>query len=87
MRRLRSCAPLASRVLGLLVAVGLGAVAVSVAGSIVFAALCVPRSARRLSRGTGTGPLPAAAMGALLLSASDLVAITLRRRARSRWAW
>ncbi|NEA08847.1 iron chelate uptake ABC transporter family permease subunit, partial [Streptomyces sp. SID10692] len=33
--------------------------------------------ARRLSRGTGTGLLPAAAMGALLLSASDLVAISL----------
>ncbi|MCX4654369.1 FecCD family ABC transporter permease [Streptomyces microflavus] len=66
-----------TRVLVLLVAVGLSAVAVSVAGPIVFVALCAPHLARRLSRGTGTGMLPAAAMGALLLSASDLVAITL----------
>ncbi|MFI9187812.1 FecCD family ABC transporter permease [Streptomyces californicus] len=66
-----------TRLLVLLIAVGLSAVAVSAAGPIVFVALCAPQLARRLSRGTGTGLLPAAAMGALLLSASDLVAISL----------
>lgn len=66
-----------TRVMVLLIAVGLSAVAVSVAGPIVFVVLCAPQLARRLSRGTGTGLLPAAAMGALLLSASDLVAETL----------
>ncbi|ESU48753.1 ABC transporter permease protein [Streptomyces sp. HCCB10043] len=66
-----------TRVFVLLIAVGLSAVAVSAAGPIVFVALCAPQLARRLGRGTGTGLLPAAAMGALLLSASDLVAISL----------
>ncbi|MFD9844392.1 FecCD family ABC transporter permease [Streptomyces parvus] len=66
-----------TRVFVLLIAVGLSAVAVSAAGPIVFVALCAPQLARRLGRGTGTGLLPAAAMGALLLCASDLVAISL----------
>ncbi|MFB8102388.1 iron chelate uptake ABC transporter family permease subunit [Streptomyces sp. NPDC056007] len=66
-----------TRALVLLVAVGLGAVAVSVAGPIVFVALCAPQLARLLGRDGGTGLLPAASMGALLLSASDPVATTL----------
>ncbi|MFF7015498.1 iron chelate uptake ABC transporter family permease subunit [Streptomyces sp. CS065A] len=67
-----------TRALVLLVAVGLGAVAVSVAGPIVFVTLCAPQLARLLGRDGGrTGLLPAASMGALLLSASDPVATTL----------
>ncbi|MFH8477570.1 iron chelate uptake ABC transporter family permease subunit [Streptomyces sp. NPDC018055] len=66
-----------TRALVLLVAVGLGAVAVSVAGPIVFVTLCAPQLACLLGRDGGTGLLPAASMGALLLSASDPVATTL----------
>ncbi|MCS0635032.1 iron chelate uptake ABC transporter family permease subunit [Streptomyces sp. LP05-1] len=65
------------RLLVLLVAVGLSAVAVSAAGPIVFVALAAPQLARRLTRGTGTGLLPATAMGALLLSAADLLTLHL----------
>ncbi len=58
--------------------VGLGvaliAVVTAAAGPISFVALAAPQLARRLTRGPGVQVLPAAAMGALLLSASDLVA-------------
>ncbi|MFF8961502.1 iron chelate uptake ABC transporter family permease subunit [Streptomyces globisporus] len=66
-----------TRVSVLLIAVGLSAVAVPAAGPIVFVALCATQLARRLGRSTGTGLLPAAAMGALPLSASYLAAISL----------
>jgi len=60
--------------LGLIAAgVGLAAGAAAAAGPIAFVALAAPQLARRLTRATGPGVLPAAAMGALLLVASDLI--------------
>lgn len=60
--------------LGLIAAgVGLAAAAAAAAGPIAFVALAAPQIARRLTRATGPGVLPAAAMGALLLVASDLI--------------
>ncbi|MBD8080031.1 iron chelate uptake ABC transporter family permease subunit [Cellulosimicrobium arenosum] len=56
------------------VGVALVAVATAVAGPISFVALAAPQLARRLTRGAGVQVLPAAAMGAVLLAASDLVA-------------
>lgn len=56
------------------VGVALIAVVTAAAGPISFVALAAPQLARRLTRGAGVQVLPAAAMGALLLSASDLVA-------------
>lgn len=58
----------------LLVGVALAAVAVSASGPIVFVALAAPQIARRLTGGRTTGLLPSAAVGALLLSLSDLLA-------------
>jgi iron complex transport system permease protein len=58
----------------LLIGVALAAVAVSASGPIVFVALAAPQIARRLTGGRTTGLLPAAAVGALLLSLSDLIA-------------
>ncbi|MEJ3748224.1 iron chelate uptake ABC transporter family permease subunit [Actinomycetes bacterium KLBMP 9797] len=54
------------------VSVALVAVATAVAGPISFVALAAPQLARRLTRSAGPGLMPAALMGALLLSASDL---------------
>jgi iron complex transport system permease protein len=56
------------------VAVGLAAAGTAAAGPIAFVALAAPQLARRLTRATGPGVLPAAAMGAALLLTSDLVA-------------
>jgi iron complex transport system permease protein len=57
------------------VAVGLAAVSVTVAGPIGFVAFIAPHLARRLARASGTGIIPAAAaVGALLLIASDIAA-------------
>ncbi|MGH3621349.1 MAG: FecCD family ABC transporter permease [Sciscionella sp.] len=56
----------------LLISVGLAATATAMAGPIAFVALAAPQLARRLTRTTGPGLLPAGLMGALLLSASDL---------------
>lgn len=58
----------------ILLAVGLTAVATSVAGPIVFVALAAPQLAKRLTRAAGPGVLPAALMGGLLLVVSDLAA-------------
>lgn len=58
----------------LLVGVALAAVAVSASGPIAFVALASPQIARRLTGGRTTGLLPAAAVGALLLGLSDLIA-------------
>ena len=61
--------------LGLLVlGVALTAVATAAAGPIAFVALAAPQVAKRLTRSAGVAMVPAAAMGALLLAASDLAA-------------
>jgi iron complex transport system permease protein len=56
-----------------LVATALAALATASAGPIGFVALVAPQIARRLVGGRSLGLLPAAASGALLLVASDLV--------------
>jgi len=62
--------------LGLVVvAVVLAALAVAVAGPVGFVAFIAPHIARRLADTSGAGALPAsAAVGALLVLASDLAA-------------
>lgn len=61
-----------TRLLLIVAGVGLAAIATAACGPITFVALAAPQLARRLTRSTGPGLLPAAAMGALLLAASDL---------------
>jgi iron complex transport system permease protein len=56
------------------VAVALVAVGTASAGPIAFVALAAPQLARRLTGSAAPGIIPAALMGALLLSASDLLA-------------
>ena len=51
----------------------LAAVWVATAGPIGFVALAAPQIARRLARAPGTGILPAAAMGALVMVVSELL--------------
>jgi iron complex transport system permease protein len=63
-----------SRLALVLVGVGLTAVATASTGPIAFVALAAPQIARRLTRSAEPGLIPAAAMGALLLAASDLAA-------------
>jgi iron complex transport system permease protein len=64
-----------ARLLLVLGAVGLAAVSVTVAGPIGFVAFIAPHLARRLARASGSGVIPAsAALGALLLITSDIVA-------------
>lgn len=64
-----------SRLSLLLVAVALTAMSVAAVGPIAFVAFIAPHLARRLTRTTGAGLLPAsAAVGALLVVAADLVA-------------
>ncbi len=58
----------------LLTGVALAAVGVASAGPIGFVALVSPQIARRLVGGSSAALLPSAAVGALLLVASDLVA-------------
>ncbi|MFC5156781.1 FecCD family ABC transporter permease [Streptomyces amakusaensis] len=58
----------------LVTSVGLTAVATAAAGPIAFVALAAPQLARRLTRSAGSGLLPAALMGALLLVVGDLAA-------------
>ena len=60
--------------LALLLGVALTAVATAAAGPIAFVALAAPQLARRLTRSPGVAMVPAAAMGALLLVASDFLA-------------
>ncbi|GAA1641558.1 FecCD family ABC transporter permease [Actinoplanes couchii] len=55
-------------------AVVLAAASTAAAGPVSFVALAAPHLAARLSRGSGPGVLPAAAMGALLMTGSDWVA-------------
>jgi iron complex transport system permease protein len=56
------------------VALLLAALATAAAGPVAFVALAAPQLAARLTRSAGPGLLPAAAMGALLLLASDQLA-------------
>lgn len=60
------------RLYALTAAVLLSAVATACVGPVTFVALSAPQLARRLTGSTGVGVLPAALMGALVLSASDL---------------
>lgn len=64
----------ASRGALLLVGVALAALATTSAGPVAFVALVAPQIARRLTGGRTLALLPAAACGALLLVAADLVA-------------
>lgn len=54
--------------------VALAAAGTAAAGPVGFVALAAPQLARRLTRGSGAGIAAAAAMGALLLVTSDVVA-------------
>ncbi|WP_329562743.1 iron chelate uptake ABC transporter family permease subunit [Streptomyces uncialis] len=56
----------------LVTSVALTAVATAAAGPIAFVALAAPQLARRLTGSPGAGLVPAALMGALLLTAADL---------------
>jgi len=58
----------------MLVGVALTAIATGIAGPIAFVALAAPQIARRLAGSAGVALMPAAAMGALLLAASDVLA-------------
>lgn len=60
-----------------LVSVGLTAVAVTAAGPVVLVAVAAGPVARGLTRSAGTGVVPAALVGALLVSAADVVASDL----------
>ncbi|MCK9248170.1 MAG: iron chelate uptake ABC transporter family permease subunit [Solirubrobacteraceae bacterium] len=62
------------RLLAVLVGVGLSASVVAVAGPIAFVALSAPQIAQRLTGTAGVTFPAAAAMGALLLAVSDVVA-------------
>jgi iron complex transport system permease protein len=63
-----------SRTVLALAAVGLAAGATAAAGPIAFVALAAPPLAARLTRGPRSGLLPAALMGAALLTAGDWAA-------------
>ena len=63
-----------TRLLAVLVAIGLATAAVSVAGPIAFIALTAPQIARRLSRSAGPNVALSALMGAFLLTFADLLA-------------
>ena len=58
----------------LVVGVGLVAVACAAAGPVSFVALAAPQIARRLTASPGVGLVPSAAMGAVLLLISDVIA-------------
>lgn len=58
----------------ILVAVALVAVVTAAAGPIAFVALAAPQIGRRIAKAQGTSMLSAAAVGALLLVAADLIA-------------
>ena len=63
-----------SRAVMIFSAVGLTAVGTASAGPIAFVALAAPQVARRLTRSAAPGLLAAGLMGALMLSASDVIA-------------
>ncbi|MFK0004490.1 FecCD family ABC transporter permease [Paenarthrobacter sp. NPDC090520] len=66
-----------SRVVLAAVGVALTAMVTAAAGPIAFVSLAAPQLARRLTRSASVGLVPSAAMGALLLVASDIVAQNL----------
>lgn len=66
-----------SRLVLAVVGVALTAVVTAAVGPIAFISLAAPQLARRLTRSASVGMVPAAAMGALLLVASDIVAQNL----------
>ena len=63
-----------ARLAYLVVGVGLVAIACAAAGPISFVALAAPQLARRLTASPGVGLVPSAAMGAVLLLVSDIIA-------------
>ena len=63
-----------ARLAYLVVGVGLVALACAAAGPISFVALAAPQLARRLTASPGVGLVPSAAMGAVLLLVSDVIA-------------
>lgn len=67
-------APERTRLALVVTGVALTALVTAVAGPIAFVALAAPQLARRITRGSGVGLLPSAAMGALLLIVSDVLA-------------
>lgn len=66
--------PEPARLAYLLVGVALVALACAAAGPITFIALAAPQIARRLTASPGVGLVPSAAMGAVLLLISDVIA-------------
>ncbi|MEU4659633.1 iron chelate uptake ABC transporter family permease subunit [Streptomyces sp. NPDC023723] len=64
--------PERSRLVLLSAGTGLTALAVAAAGPVPFVAMAAPQLARRVTRAAGPNVLPAAWMGALLLTAADL---------------
>ncbi|MFJ9130164.1 FecCD family ABC transporter permease [Streptomyces sp. NPDC102340] len=65
--------PERSRLILLCAGTGLTAMAVAAAGPIPFLAMASPQLARRVTRAAGPNVLPAAWMGALLVTAADLL--------------
>jgi iron complex transport system permease protein len=63
-----------TRLLAILVAIGLATAAVTVCGPIAFIALVAPQIAKRLTRSPGPAVVLSALMGALLLALADLLA-------------
>lgn len=63
-----------TRLVAVLIGVGLSALATATAGPIVFIALAAPQLARRCTDASGPGMAAAALMGTGLLAASDLAA-------------
>ncbi len=63
-----------ARLAYLVAGVGLVAVACAAAGPVSFVALAAPQVARRLTASPGVGLVPSAAMGAVLLLISDIIA-------------
>lgn len=66
------------RLAAVVLGVALTALVTAAAGPISFIALAAPQIARRLTGSAGVGLVPAALVGALLLVAADVVAITIQ---------
>ena len=75
--------PERARLAYLVVGVGLVALGCAAAGPISFVALAAPQIARRLTASPGVGLVPSAAMGAVLLLVSDVIAQQLLQRHRT----
>lgn len=63
-----------TRLVLIVVAVGLTALSIAVAGPIAFVALAAPQLARRLTRSAGVTVVASGAMGCFILATSDLIA-------------